>query len=91
MERTQRIINQKLPENSVYVGPGSKYQNPFKTSSEMDIDESLWRYRQYLIENIKAGTIDLKPLLGKDLCCWCKRDSRFCHADILLEFFEDEY
>jgi hypothetical protein len=27
---------------------------------------------------------DLKPLRGRDLCCWCPLDQP-CHADVLLE------
>ena len=82
MQRIVRKMNQALPKNSVYVGVGSKYENPFKVGLEMDQDESFYRYKQYLSEGIKSGKIDLKPLYGKDLVCWCKRD-------LILEYFDE--
>lgn len=87
MKRIVRKFNEPLPANSVYVGPGSKYQNPFNVNFEMDLDECLWRYRQFLKDGVINHTIDLKPLYGKDLACWCKLNTA-CHGDIILEFFE---
>lgn len=89
MDRIQRRRTKgwRMPENTVYVGRGSKYGNPFPVP-QYDLDESLFLYRRYLEKGIKNGTIDLKPLIGKDLCCWCRLNSP-CHADIILEKFEE--
>lgn len=46
--------------------------------------EALRLYKIYLEEKLKAGTIDLSPLIDKDLACSCSL-SEECHADILLE------
>ena len=45
------------------------------------LDESLRLYR------IHAATLDVTPLVGKDLACWCPLDQE-CHADILLELVD---
>ena len=41
-------------------------------------------YRRNLAERIACGSIDLSPLRGHDLACWCPLDQP-CHADVLLE------
>jgi hypothetical protein len=79
----------RMPDNATFVGAGSKYENPFKVNIEMDLDESLFLYRRYLNKSIKNKTIDLTPLKGRDLACWCKRGHP-CHADILMRYLEDE-
>lgn len=42
------------------------------------VEASLVLFRDY------AASLDLAPLRGKDLACWCGLDCA-CHADILLE------
>lgn len=38
----------------------------------------------HLFQTIQAPTLDLAPLRGKNLACWCKPGTP-CHADVLLE------
>ncbi len=46
--------------------------------------ECVRRYKKWLINEIAAGRIDLTPLRGKDLMCFCKVGTP-CHGDALLE------
>ena len=78
-----RYAGDRLPPNTMLVGRGSRYGNPYKVA-EVGREEALRLYRIYLDEAIRKGTIDLSPLIGKDLACTCKL-SEPCHADILLE------
>lgn len=89
MERIQRSRKRgwRKPANSVYVGRGSKWGNPFKVKSE-GLETALKLYEKYLDEKLKLGLLDLNELKGKDLMCWCRLDSP-CHADILLRKCEE--
>ena len=79
----RRIKGWRMPGNTIYVGRGSKYGNPYSVE-RYGIDEALRLYRIYLEEELREGRLDLSPLVGKDLACWCSL-SEDCHADILLE------
>jgi len=88
----KRTKGWKMPPNTVYVGRGSKWGNPFKVGNpdneermEFTLDESLKNYKLWLLGKIQVTKeLDLSELKGKDLACWCPLDKR-CHADILLE------
>lgn len=73
----------KSNPNAVYVGRPTKWGNPFKPQ-DYGLGECLMKYREWLGEQIKKDPNFLKPLVGKDLVCFCKLDAP-CHADILLE------
>jgi len=77
-----------MPANTVYVGRPSQWGNPYKLGDRGCIDEdepSLTRedavkmFQLYVLPEL-----DLEPLKGKNLACWCPL-SLPCHADILLE------
>lgn len=40
--------------------------------------------RPGFVTDFEMAEIDLRPLRGKDLACWCPL-SQACHADVLLE------
>jgi len=83
-------------ENAVFVGQGSKWNNPFRKRdtdtlrAEADVEAAYqrggWReaakllYRDHLVEQ----GLDPKELRGKDLICTCRLEDP-CHADVLLE------
>jgi hypothetical protein len=85
----------KMPENTVYVGRGSKWGNPFKVGEKfiqpdgeeiiLDNQQSVNLYDQsinfYALPVSKKEIID--ELKGKNLACWCAKDKP-CHADLLL-------
>ena len=74
----KRIKGWRMPENTVYVGRGSKYGNPCIVESEAQrIHAVAW------FESHVAPRLDLSALRGKNLACWCRLDKE-CHADVLL-------
>jgi hypothetical protein len=84
MKRVQRKRTKgwRMPPNTVYVGRGSLWGNPF-TVAEHGRLGAIAKYREML-----AGRGHLKltrDLAGKNLACWCREDEP-CHADVLLEF-----
>lgn len=81
--------NKPLPENTVYIGRGSKWGNPYShmsdTKAEFKVEtreEAIENYKSYLISN-KALMDSLHELKDKNLLCYCS--PRQCHGDILLE------
>ena len=74
--------------NSVYVGRPTKWGNPFK-EKDYGLKICLEKYHIWLIEQLKENPKFLDPLKGKDLVCFCKLN-RPCHADIIIEFLNEE-
>lgn len=82
----------RKPENTVYVGRGSKFGNPFnwKLGSDTGNDPradavSLFRAWLFSGRGPSAPTdADIAALRGKNLMCWCPLDQP-CHADVLLD------
>ena len=90
-----RYAGEKLPPNSKLVtrGSKSKYGNPYEVGDkpgQYTRGEALRLYRIYLDQAIKNNTLDLSPLIGKNLACTCKL-SEACHVDILLEKIDSLY
>jgi hypothetical protein len=67
-----------MPPNTVYVGRGSKWGNPFTFENSGAIHPAL----RFACEI--APLLDVSSLRGKNLACWCDIDEE-CHADTLLE------
>lgn len=66
-----------VPKNAVYIGRGSPWGNPFKIGPDGSREEVIAKF-----ECETLPTLDLEPLRGKDLVCYCAPLS--CHGDILL-------
>lgn len=95
-----------VPENgleTVYVGRGSKWGNPFKVGEDGTLDEVLIKYEHNLFPythgtktladystTIMNNAYIREQLHGKNLMCWCKLDCK-CHADILLKVANSKY
>jgi hypothetical protein len=91
-----------MPENTVYVGRGSKWGNPYDwRECPPDIGPPAWArgaaveaFRDKLLrgygERDIRFTIDdvRRELRGKNLACWCPPDHP-CHADVLLGLAND--
>ncbi len=73
-----------MPANTVRVARPSPWGNPF-TVAEYGQALAVEMYRSRLEQLIASGTVDLSPLRGRNLACWCKPGTP-CHADVLLEF-----
>ncbi|WP_439541266.1 DUF4326 domain-containing protein [Hyphomicrobium sp.] len=88
--RVQRKIFKgwRLPPDTVYVGRGSKWGNPFPFDHQVYLGKAWARdaYAQWLKTTLKGMTLlreHLHELRGKNLACWCKAGDP-CHADILI-------
>jgi hypothetical protein len=94
-ERIQRKRTKgwKMPPNTVYVGRGTQWGNPYVigryyVDSEthewvvFDRDGVIELYKNLFDEKSLGGI--RRELRGKNLCCWCALDQP-CHADWLLE------
>lgn len=108
--RLRRTKGWRLPDGAVIVDRRTRWGNPFVCLREAcpraDGPDGLRRccielYRQRLA----TGALDLAPLRGKDLACWCALCAAHsdgkplgvacdrcapCHADVLLEAANDE-
>lgn len=89
----KRTRGWKMPPNTIYVGRGSKWGNPYQAGKDGDgAPAYLVRlYREYLDRLLaadspaRASCLEaLAELRGKNLACWCPLDKP-CHADVLLE------
>lgn len=74
----RRLKGWTMPANTIYVGRGSRWGNPF-TAADSGLAGPALRYAAEV-----APLLDLKPLRGKNLACWCPLDQP-CHADVLLD------
>ena len=71
-----------MPENTVYIGRGSRYGNPYP----VDIHG-----RSEAIQLFKCNvlpSLDLSALKGKDLACWCALDKP-CHGDEIIKAYDN--
>lgn len=92
----KRTKGWRMPENTVYVGRGSKWGNPNKIGDPSPIDgapmedyEAVSEYRANLLfghDDFSMPTEEeiRAELAGKDISCWCPPNLP-CHADVLLE------
>lgn len=92
----KRTKGWRMPENTVYVGRGSRWGNPHRVGDIIHdrIEEHrTWEKRAITATNANAMFAeDMRPrhaeirahLVGKNLACWCALDQP-CHADVLLE------
>lgn len=74
----KRTKGWRMPPNTVSVARPSKWGNPFTAANSGAVSPVL----RFACE--VAPLLDVTPLRGKNLACWCSLDAE-CHADILLE------
>ena len=89
--RGRIFIHDKETGEKKYFGyPESKYANPFNLK-EMSLDESLTKYKEYLINSeIIESVYELK---GLKLGCFCERHmdsygNPLCHAQVLVNIIK---
>jgi hypothetical protein len=77
MQRVQfsRRKGWKMPPDTVYVGRPSPWGN---------YERDLEAYRRYAAERAARDPDWLKPLINKNLACWCP-PGQPCHSEILLD------
>lgn len=82
-----------MPENTIYVGRGSIFGNPFKVGEYRlnTVQDVVDAYQKMLVDGFLEVTVAQvqRRLRGKDLACWCKPGEP-CHGDVLLEIANKE-
>ena len=73
-QQRMRTKGWRKPKGAVCVSRPSKWGNPFKSIHPM--------VAVTLFEDLTLPDLDLSPLRGKVLLCWCREDAP-CHADVL--------
>jgi hypothetical protein len=68
----------RMPPNTVKVDRSTQWGNPWTEENSGRIPPVL----RFACET--APLMNLSPLRGKNLACWCGLDAE-CHADVLLE------
>ena len=82
----KRTKGWKMPHNTVYVGRGSRFGNPYKLgaygvhTNQQAVD--LFKSAVCCWDGYVAFAKN--ELAGKNLACWCNINEP-CHADVLLE------
>lgn len=86
----RRTKGWRKPEGAIVVSRPGPWGNPTKVGTfgppEYPIpftitpEEAVERYRIW----VRMTALDVSPLRGYDLACWCPIDQP-CHADVLLE------
>lgn len=82
----RRAKGWRMPENTVYVGRGSRWGNPFSVE-RYGRERAVQMFREYIGHpNSPLGfePEDIARLRGQNLACWC-REGECCHADVLLQ------
>ena len=74
----KRTKGWKMPPNTVSVCRPGKWGNPFTFANSGHVHPAL----RFACE--VAPLLDVSPLRGKNLACFCPLDHP-CHADVLLE------
>lgn len=71
------------PKDAVYIGRGSPWGNPFVIGKDGNRDEVCDKFETEILPNL-----DLEPLRGKDLVCFCKPAR--CHGDSIIKALENK-
>lgn len=74
---------------AVKIDRSSPYGNPFVIGRDGDREEVINKFRTYALERLQREPDWLKPLVNKDVLCWCKPLP--CHGDVILELVEGRY
>lgn len=86
---TGNLYSRVLPAGAVYVGRGTRFGNPHKvdrpcvlcSGAVHTLTESRDLFRAYLAEHPGLVVRARAELAGRDLACWCKLDTAWCHGD----------
>ena len=99
----KRTKGWRMPPNTVYVGRGTRWGNPFVVGKDGTASECVAKFIKQLfpyrhrppentLENFYISEANLedayRDLRGKNLACWCKPGDD-CHADALLIIAND--
>lgn len=89
VQKVHNKYHNTAPLDAVYIGRGSPYGNLFiigaphpDTGEPMTRDDVCNLYEERILPSL-----DLMPLIGKDLVCFCK--PKRCHGDSILKAIEE--
>ncbi len=94
----RRTKGWRMPPNTIYVGRPTKWGNPWQVGEvvgdeQFTAERCVEMFRATMcpmdvapgwFTDFEMTGIDLNPLRGKNLACFCPLDQP-CHADVLLE------
>lgn len=70
----------------VYIGRGSAWGNPFVIGRDGNRTEVIEKYKHHMMKQWQEIDDWLKPLIGKNLICYCA--PLRCHGDELIELIK---
>lgn len=98
----KRTKGWRMPDDTVYVGRGSKWGNPWRVQGSFTASMAVGAFKQALErggywdnpdhENwtgLPATEVIRRDLAGKNLACWCP-PAQPCHSEVLLEIANTE-
>lgn len=71
------------PEDSVYIGRGSDYGNPFVIGKDGTRKEVIQKYIDLIESDQNLKNLIKQRLKGKNLLCFCS--PKICHGDYLIK------
>lgn len=88
MAKVHNKYHGTAPPDAIYIGRGSPWGNPY---SHKEGTKALYKVRTRteairMFEQNVLPHLDLEPLRGKDLVCFCKPKN--CHGDSILRQLE---
>lgn len=84
MPKVHNKYHKTASKEAVYIGRGSPYGNPFIIDKNHSRDDVCDRFEMEILP-----TLYLKPLIGKDLVCFCK--PKRCHGDSIIKRIQELY
>lgn len=75
--RVHNKYHKTAPADAVYIGRGSPWGNPYKIGVHGTREEVIRLFEENVLPHL-----DLAPLKGKHLVCFCK--PKACHGDAIL-------
>lgn len=79
----KRTKGWRMPAGAVSVTRPGNYGNPLKATGGYPLTHNLIEFDDWVDLRTRAGKLDLGPLRGKLLACWCPLGAP-CHGDVLL-------
>jgi len=86
----KRTKGWRKPDNSIYIGYGTKYGNPFKWKELSGGKvEAVELYKLWFAEVIANGSFNVDELHGKVLLCFCSLNEQ-CHGDVICDYLNNK-
>ncbi|KZL02189.1 hypothetical protein PsAD5_00138 [Pseudovibrio sp. Ad5] len=79
--RVHNKHHKTAPSDAVYIGRGSPWGNPFAVGKDGTREQVIERFKCEVLPRL-----DLAPLVGKDLVCYCY--PKPCHGDAIIEVLQ---